>query len=187
MAGFRGRGLGRPAGFGAVFLLILLPLVGGCPAKEAPLSPAAAAFKAEVKDCLTRFSAPLAEPLVKADIPAINTALSKIEPANIKLCRMCPFRIAVLSRVGETVAVYPKIKGTLDFSNYDAVKEVLKNKKIVAQRLFQQDGSQLYIVCDPLSHQGAVVGILVLSLDAAEAQQRWGITEAEFQALDFNR
>lgn len=178
----------RSPGLWVVLGLVLLPWLFGCQAKEPPLSPAAAAFKKEVKDCLDRLTPGLAEPLAQADVGAINTTLSKVEPEAIKLCRMCPFRLGVLNKNGETVTVYPfKQDSMADFSSYNMVKETLKSGKIAQQRFFLQDGSELYIICAPIHRQGAVIGILALGLDEAEARKRWGVTEPEFLSLDFNR
>ena len=168
--------------------ILLLGLNWGCQAKEPPLSPAAASFKHEVKECIGRLVQPLMEPVLKNDTAAINAALEKTEPEAIKLCRMCPFRIGVMDKNGDTLAVYPPIKAPhLDFYNYEVVKQALKNRKIAHQRLFLQDGSGLYVISVPLLREGQVIGILAIALSAAESQNRWGLTEKEFLALDFNR
>ena len=175
-----GRLLNRP------FLIILL-IFCACSAKEPPLSPAAASFKQEVKACLQRLSAPLPGLVARQDVPAINkTLLAKVEPA-IKLCRMCPFQIGVLDQHADILARYPEKKeGTLNLSGYALFDQVLKSRRISQQRIFLQDGSEIYIIAFPLLHEGQMVGMLGLSLDAAEALHRWGLTEKEFLALDFN-
>ena len=175
-----GRLLNRP------FLIILL-IFCACSAKEPPLSPAAASFKQEVKACLQRLSAPLHGLIARQDVPAINkTLLAKAEPA-IKLCRMCPFQIGVLDQHADILARYPEKKeGTLNLSGYGLFNQVLKSRRISQQRFFLQDGSEIYIIAVPLFHEGQMIGLLALSLDAAEALQRWGLTDKEFMALDFN-
>ncbi len=170
-------------------LLILLPgIIYGCQAKEPPLSPAAAAFKQEIKDCIGRLVTPLIEPILKKDTAAINATLKKTEPEAIKLCRMCPFRIGVLDQNGDTLAVYPPKKDThLDFYKYEVVQQTLKNRKIAQQRLFLQDGARLYVICVPLMREKQVIGLLAIALSADEAQKRWGLAEQEFLTLDFSR
>jgi len=169
--------------------ILLLGLNYGCQAKEPPLSPAAAAFKQEIKECLDRLVEPLMEPLLRRDKAAINETLKKTEPEAIKLCRMCPFRMGVMDNKGDTLAVYPppKKEANLDFYSYEVVQQALKKRKIAQQRLFLQDGSGLYIICVPLLKEDRVMGLLAIALSAAEAQNRWGLNKKEFLALDFNR
>jgi hypothetical protein len=177
----------RPLRAWAIFLLLLLPVLTGCQAKEPPLSPAAAAFKKEVQDCLDRLCQGVIGALVRKDVPAINEALKQIEPQTLKLCRMCPFRIGILDRHGETVTVYPfKAEAMGDFSAYESVAQTLKNHKINQQRLFLQDGAQMYLICVPLLQGENLVGILALSLSAKDAQDRWELSEKDFLAINFN-
>jgi len=174
-----GRLLNRP------FLIILLVFCA-CSAKEPPLSPAAASFKQEVKDCITRLVAPLAGVVARQDVPAINKVLATAEPS-IKLCRMCPFQIGVMNQVGDIVARCPEKKeGSFNFSGYGFFDQVMKSHRTSQQRFFLQDGSEIYIIAVPLLHEGQMVGLLGLALDAAEALHRWGLTDKEFLTLDFN-
>ena len=184
---FSGRKL-RPLRPWAMPLLTLVLMLAACQAKEPPLSPAAAAFKKEVKDCLVRLSTPLVAPVVQSNQAAINEALKHAEPEAIKLCRMCPFRMGVLDREGDTLTVYPfKEEAMGNFSTYDVVVQTLKNRKINQQRFYLQDGSQMYIICAPLKQGEELAGILALSLSAAEAKNRWGLTAQEFLRIDFNQ
>jgi hypothetical protein len=168
-------------------LLLLLVVLGGCQAKEPPLSPKALAFKKEVQDCLDRLCHGLADSIVKGDVDDLNAILKKIEPETIKLCRMCPFRIGILNSNGKTLTVYPfKIEAMGDFANYEGVTHTLKNRQINQQRLYLQDGSQLYLIFIPLLKDKDLVGIMVLSLSAKDAHDHWGITEKEFMQINFN-
>jgi hypothetical protein len=177
----------RPSQVWAVLLLVLGIVLSGCQAQEPPLSPAAAAFKKEVKDCLAELSKGLLQPVSQENVPAIQEALQKIEPAAAKLCRRCPFRIGVLNKNGDTLTIYPSKAEALDFSNYNVVVQTLKTRRIMQQRFYLQDGSQVFIVCAPLLRGDDLLGILAISLSAAEANSRWGVTEKEFMAIDFNR
>ena len=170
-----------------VLVLLLLMVFGGCQAKEPPLSPAAACFKKEVQECLDRLCHGLLEQILKKDIAGLNETLKLIEPQALKLCRMCPFRIGVLDKTGDTLTVYPyKPEAMANFSKYEVVVQTLKNKKINQQRFFLQDGSQMYIICVPLFQEKELVGIMALSLSAEDAKSRYGLTEADFLAIDFN-
>jgi hypothetical protein len=158
-----------------------------CSAKEPPLSPAAASFKHEIKDCIQRLAAPLAGPVARQDAQAINKALLAMAEPAIKLCRMCPFQIGVMDLNGDILARYPEKKeGILNLSGYGLFDQVLKSRRTSQQRFFLQGGSEIYIIAVPLLHEGQMIGLLGLSLDAAEALQRWGLTDKEFLALDFN-
>lgn len=159
----------------------------GCQAKEPPLSQAAASFKKEVKECIERLSSPLIEPMSKRDVGAINETLKKTEPEAIKLCRMCPFRIGILDKNGDTITVYPlKEDAKGDFSSYKVVVQTLKSRRTTQQQFFMQDGSQVYIICVPLIHKEELLGVMALVVGAEEAKKRWGLTEKEFMSIDFN-
>lgn len=158
----------------------------GCQAKPTPLSPGALAFKKEVKACLDTLAVDLVEPIAKRDLNGIKSTLQKIEPQAVKLCRMCPFSIGVLNRYGETLAIYPPREITTNFSNYELVTKAINTKKIQQQRFFLQNGAILYIVCAPIMRTDRVLGLAAIAINAEEAQQRWGITEKEFLALNFN-
>jgi hypothetical protein len=161
---------------------------GGCRATEPPLSPAAAAFKKEVQDCLDQLCHGMVEQIEKKDIAGLNESLKHIEPEALRLCRMCPFRIGILDKTGDTLTVYPfKQEAMANFSKYEVVVQTLKNKKINQQRFFLQDGAQIYIICVPLSREKELVGIMALSLSAEDAKSRYGLTEADFLAIDFNK
>ena len=171
-----------------VGLLLLLMVFGGCQAKEPTLSPAAVSFKKEIRNYLQRLSQGLTAPLAKGDLPAVNEVLDRVGPEAVKLCRMCPFHLGVLNKDGVTLTVHPYNVAALgNFSNYEVVVQTLKNQKINQQRFFLQDGSQIYIVCDPILKGDKLLGILALSLSAQEAKQRWGLTEKEFLAINFNK
>lgn len=177
----------RPPGSWPILLLLFLAVFGGCQAKEPPLSPAAAAFKKEVQDCLDRLSHGLVDAVLKGDVVAINETLKKIEPESIKLCCMCPFRIGILNNNGETLTIYPfKEEAMGNYANYEGVTQTLKNRQINQQRLYLQDGSQIYLIFAPLLQVKNLAGILVLSLSAKDALDHWRMTEKEFLDINFN-
>jgi len=168
-------------------ILGIVLLVCACQTKEAPLSPGAAAFKKEVKQCLVTIATPLVEPLLKNDLAAISAVLEKVEPQAIKLCRMCPFRIGVLNGYGEALAVHPPRRGDKrDFSDYNLVIKTINTRRIQQQRFFLQNGSQIYIICVPIFHEDNVIGLVAIVINAEEAQQRWGLTDQEFLSVNFN-
>jgi hypothetical protein len=106
--------------FWPVLLLGAVILLFGCQAREAPLSPGAASFKQELKNCLDNLAVTLMEPVAKKDQAGIAAALEKVESPAVKLCRLCPFEIGVLNPSGETVAQYP-VKGDDKAKNFPAM------------------------------------------------------------------
>jgi hypothetical protein len=169
-------------------LVVAVTLLSGCQAKPPPLSPAAASFKHEIKTCLTSLSAGLMEPVAKKDVAAINAVLEKVESPAVKLCRLCPFQVGVLSPLGEALAIYPPRSGngTKNYSNYDLITKAIHSKKIQQQKFFLQNGSELYIICAPLVRENKVIGLIVIAINSKEAEKRWGFQAKEFQGLDFN-
>jgi hypothetical protein len=171
-----------------VLLASAVILLFGCQAREAPLSPGAATFKHEIKSCLTNLSASLMEPVARQDLAGIRAALEKVESPAVKLCRLCPFEIGVLNPAGETLAAYP-VKGdgkAKNFSNYELVIKAINSKKIQQQRLFLQDGSELYLVCAPLIREDKLIGLVAIAISSEDATKKWGVKEKEFLGMDFN-
>jgi hypothetical protein len=143
-------------------------------------------FKKEVKSILDKLCTTLAEPVSKSDVPGIETALSEIKPQLVKLCPMCPFQVGVLNQHGKILAVHPPTKKTNNFSSYDLVIKVISSKMIQQQRFFLPDGSELYIICAPILRLDKVIGLMGIAIRAEEAKSKWGLTEKEFMALNFN-
>jgi hypothetical protein len=150
-----------------------------------PLNPADG-FKEEVKSILNKLCTTLVEPVSKSDVHGIETVLSEYEPQLVKLCPRCPFQVGVLNRHAEILAVHPPTERTNNFSSYDLVIKVISSKMIQQQRFFLQDGSELYIICAPILRQDKVIGLMGIAISAADAKSRWGLTEKEFMALNFN-
>jgi hypothetical protein len=169
-------------------LMVAASLFCGCQAKPAPLSPAAATFKHEIKTCLGNLSIVLMEPVANKDVAAINAALEKVESPAVKLCQLCPFQVAVLNQSGENLATYPPKTGNngKNYSSYDLVTKAISSRKIQQQRFYLRDGSELYIICAPLVRQGNVIGLVAIAVNSEDAKKTWGFTEKDFLSLDFN-
>jgi hypothetical protein len=73
-----------------------------------------------------------------------------------------------------------------DYSNYELVKKAINSKKIQQQRFFLPDRSELYLVCAPLIRDDKLIGLVAIAISSEEASKRWGLTEKEFLAIDFN-
>ena len=150
-----------------------------------PLSPAAS-FKKDVKSILDKLCTALAEPVFKGDLPGIETVLSESEPQLAKLCLRCPFQVGVLNQHGQILAIHPPTERSNNFSSYDLVIKVISSKQIQQQKFFLQNGPELYIICAPILRQDKVIGLIGIAISAEEAKSKWGLTEKEFMALNFN-
>lgn len=169
-------------------LLVWLMVSWGCqPKQEVPLSPGAAAFMREVQQALGMLAQELVGSVSRSDVAAINAKLKKIMPESLKLCRACPFMIGILDRKGNVLTIYPPKEGySRHYSDYKLVAHSLEKGKTCQGRLFLADGSKLYAICAPLREAGDSVGVIVLTTTDDEVKQRWGISEQEFLALDFD-
>ena len=173
----------------AAGLVLLAAFCSGCDIREPGQSDAVLSFKKEVKE--TR----------DALVPSLIEAVANRDPRTVKLIldRQCdqaretgrPFAcgITVLDLHGITFAsVTPgETMRRLNYSRYEVVTQALKNNKIVTAKLYLQDGTILDVVGIPLANNGQTVGLLVLTFDAGELQDRVGITEQEFLKVDLNR
>jgi hypothetical protein len=146
----------------------------------------AASFKKDVNSILDKLCTALAEPVFKGDVSGIESALSESEPQLVKLCRRCPFQVGVLNQHGQILVVHPPTEKSNNFSSYDLVIKVISSKQIQQQKFFLQNGPELYIICAPILRQDKVVGLLGIAISAEEAKSKWGLTEKEFMALNFN-
>jgi hypothetical protein len=168
-------------------LVMMVMLVYGCKPQELPLSPGAAAFRQEVKVVKERLTTSLVDPVSRGDKAGVAAALQKTMPAEIKLCQMCPFLLGVLDKNGVILSTYPsKEKYRKDFSDYHVVIKALQEGKACQSRFYLSDGSLLFVICTPLMQGEEAVGVLIFTSLAEEVKKRWGITEQEFYAIDFN-
>lgn len=152
------------------------------------MNPGVASFKQELKSCLDSLSGSLRDPVIRKDLAAIKAALSNLESPAVKLCRMCPFEVGVLNPAGATLAEYP-VRGDgkpKDYSTYELVKKAISSKRIQQQGLFLPDGSKIYLVAAPIVNQEVLIGLVAIAVSSEEAAKRWGFTEKEFLAIDFN-
>jgi hypothetical protein len=146
-------------------------------------------LKEEVKVAIQKLSMSLMDPVSKNDIDAIQTTLNKIISDAEKEEKPIRFGIGILDRNG--VAVTGRyIVGTFrkeDFSKYKFVRKAFKKRKIIQDRLYFQDRSELLIVCAPLVQQKSVVGALVLGFNPTGVKRDYGLNIEQFLALDFNQ
>ncbi|MBW1991301.1 MAG: hypothetical protein JRI59_04135 [Deltaproteobacteria bacterium] len=175
-----------PLVLGAACLIgLALPLMG-C-GKGPPHSQAVRTFRTQIQKELQRLVPALSEPVATQDKAAIDRALAQSFAQAEEAGRPPWFRVGVLDPLGTVLARYPdqELSG-LRFSNYRAVKEVIRKKRVVSQVLYFADHSQAYIILAPLLSRGKLVGMVGILLNAAEVQAKWQVSPAEFRQLDFN-
>lgn len=146
-------------------------------------------FKEEVKIAIKTLSVSLMDPVSKNNIGDIRVTIDKIISDAEKEGKPIRFGVGILDRKG--VAVVGRsvvgIFGEEDFSKYKFVRKAFKKKKIIQERLYFQDHSELLIVCVPLVQQKNVVGAIVLGFNPDEVKKDYGVTTEQFLALDFNK
>jgi hypothetical protein len=42
------------------------------------------------------------------------------------------------------------------------------------------------MICVPILRENVVIGLIAIAINSEEAEKRWGLTEKEFLAIDFN-
>lgn len=146
-------------------------------------------FKEEVKKAIKKLSVPLMDPISKNNIDAIQEELNKIISDAEKEGKPLRYGIGILDKNG--IAVTGRyIIGTFkeeDFSKYKFVRKAFKQRKIVQDRLYLQDSSELLLICAPLVQRKNVVGAIVLGFNAAEVKKDYALDTKQFLALDFNK
>jgi len=152
---------------------------------DQPLS----SFKEEVKKAIKKLSTSLMDPISKNNIGAVQEELNKIISDAEKEGKPLRYGIGVLDKNG--IAVTGRyIIGIFkeeDFSKYKFVRKAFKHKKIVQDRLYLQDSSELLIICAPLVQRKNVVGAVVLGFNPAEVKKDYALDTKQFLTLDFNK
>jgi hypothetical protein len=146
-------------------------------------------FKEEVKRAIKKLSVSLMDPISKNNIDAIQEELNKIISDAEKEGKPIHFGIGILDKNG--IAVTGRyIIGTFkeeDFSKYKFVRRAFRRRKIVQDRLYLQDSSELLIICAPLVQRKNVLGAIVLGFNPAELKKDYALDTEQFLTLDFNK
>jgi sensor histidine kinase regulating citrate/malate metabolism len=169
------------------FLVICLAVIlGGCQAKEAPLSKQAQVVKKTLLGEMNKLTGALAEPVAKQDWQALEPILQSSYQEMKKHRGFVPLRIVVLDRDGIIQKRFPPTRQeALDFSNYESAKIVFEQKRITTARLYME-GEKIFIVMAPLLQQDQVIGAVVMGFSEGELQ-KWQVPEKEFRSIDFNQ
>ncbi len=148
-----------------------------------------ASFKEEAKRAIQSLTAHLMDAVSNRKVNDIQAGMDKIVSDSEKEGKPVQFGIGILDK--NAVAVAGRyIRGIFreeDFSKYNFVKKAFKRKKIVQDRLFFQDRSELLVICVPLVQQRHVVGAIILGFDPAEVKKDYDLNTEQFLTLDFNK
>jgi hypothetical protein len=157
--------------------------------QEACANESISSFTKKVKSAIKILSVSLTDPVSENNIGELQNKIDKIISDAEKEGKPIQFGIGILDRNGAAIAGR-YVVGTFrkdDFSRYQYVKKAFKQKKIVQDRLYFQDRSELWIVCVPLVQQKEIVGAVVLGFNPMEVKKDYGLTIKEFLALDLNK
>lgn len=176
-------------GFIALTLLISTAVVStGCGSPPPPESQAILSFKKDIRETGDGLVPLLMDGVAKRDTRSVRNTLKR-------LCLKAeksgtPYRcgITVLDGNGVTLAsATPTVPlRRLNYSRYESVMKVIREKKPVNTILYLQDHSRLYVVGIPMLREGEVLGVLVLTFDSDDLRKKTGLTEQEFRALTMN-
>jgi hypothetical protein len=172
-----------------IITFMFLPMgTGGCGKKEPPLSKEALSLKREIKERIEKYAPVFLDPLSRGDKAAVQEALGKLSMEFTKGGQPLTWGAAVLDKDGITIGALtsggPQVG--LDYSNMKSVAEVLKHRKMIQGKFYRQDGFHAYYVVGPLLRQQELVGLFVLGLPTKEVNEKRGVSEKEFLAIDFN-
>jgi len=157
--------------------------------QEACANQSISSFTEKVKSAIKALSVSLTDSVSKNNIGDIEAKIDKIISDAEKEGKPIRFGIGILDRNGVAVAGR-YVVGTFrkdDFSRYQFVKKAFKQKKMIQDRLYFQDRSELWIVCVPLVQQKEIVGAIVLGFNPTEVKKDYGLNTEQFLALDLSK
>jgi hypothetical protein len=168
--------------FGILTLIFLSMETGGCGKKEPPLSKEALSLKKEIKERIERYAPVFIDPLSRGDKTAVQQALGKLS------VELMTWGAAVLDKDGIILGALTSggPQAGFDYSNIKPVAEALKDRKWVQGKFYRQDGFCAYYVVGPLLRREQLIGLFVLGLPSKEVNEKRGVSEKEFMAIDFN-
>ncbi len=152
-------------------------------------SQSVSSFKEEARRAIKTLTACLIDAVSKKNIGDIQVGMDKIVSDAEKEGKPISFGIGILDKNAVTIAgrYVVGIFREENFSKYDFVKKAFKKKKIVQERLYFQDHSELLIICVPLVQQKKIIGAIILGFNPAQVNKDYGVNTEQFLALDLNK
>ncbi len=191
----RNRGIGfsriRSSFLLAGMLTISFVLLGFSPLVAPATNPSesVSSFKEEARKAIQSLKAHLTDAISKRKINDIQAGMDQIVSDAEKEGKPVCFGIGILDKNAVAVAgryIYGIFKEE-DFSKYNFVKKAFKRKKIVQERLYFQDRSELLVICVPLVQRKHIVGAIILGFDPAQVKKDYDLNTEQFLTLDFNK
>ncbi len=176
--------------------LALLCLGGlfACCAQD-PVDPKAVDFKKRIMADLDRAAILVPPPYDDQSREALEQGLAKLFQEAAQRGQPLIYGVAVITKQGRVLAGrvpdpgdpqgVPREKDGLDYSRYDGLGELLNGHKAGSFVFYGPEG-KLYAVCRPMKHSGDKGGGLCLGFPAELITKQLGISEKDFQTLDFN-
>jgi hypothetical protein len=169
-------------------LICLAVFLGGCQAKEPPLSKEAQAFKKEILQEMDKISKRLVEPVSKQNWQAVEPILQTSYQEMEQRGKLVLTGMVVMDRNGITQGSYPpEEERRLDLSSYKKVRQVLDKQKKVTQGVFYEKGEKIYALLSALLQEGKVIGAVGIGFFAKEIEEKWQVSEKEFLSINFNQ
>lgn len=187
----------RSMTLGCFFGLFLLLVLGGCGGPESKVSPDAEAFAEKVKEDIKLFAPPLIEPVSQNNVKKIREALSELFHQAAQKGRPLVCALYVLDNQGRFLTGHYPSPGKpagepdleekdRDYSKTKVISAILKKPKIMQSPLYvPQD--KYYAIFVPLLKEGKLAGILSIAFAASLLHDKFGISDKDFLALNFNR
>jgi hypothetical protein len=173
----------------SIICIVVVLLIWGCRGEQATLSPAAKTFKKDIGDIVKEVSELVLDDLLKNDQTAVRVFLEKYWVGLATRDKPIDCGIAILDKNGLTLTgqYSEETVKAFNFSNYELVKKVFRDRNIAQGELFLQDGARLYAIAAPIGRGETVYGLVGLAFSAQKLAELWGISEREFMAVDFNK
>lgn len=174
---------------GTPAVLILAAFAASCTPSEPLTSEAVRSFKKEVQETKASLTPALVDAVASREPRRVKTILDQNCLAMKDRGQSFSCGVTVLDRHGITLASASPGEPVrrLDYSRYEVVMRALKNSKPIKAKLFLQDRTTLYAVGFPLAQDGEAAGLLVLTFDAQDLKNRYGLTEEAFLKVDLDR
>lgn len=184
-----------PLGLGMLCILSLLSLFacsGGDDAKDSK----AQQFKKMVMADMDRAEKLLPSPYDEANRPGLEQGLDKLFKDAAAEGKPITYAVALITDQGRVVSMRApmpdkpggmmKERGGLDYSRYDKVRQITEQRKAGAFVFYGPDVGKIYTVCRPAKGSGPRVGGLCVAFTAEQVEKKFGLTQEQFEALDFN-
>lgn len=171
--------------------LLLLPACSG----GESANPKAVEFVKRVNSDLTQAEKHLQPAYAEKSLTALKRGLANLFKEAADRGKALTHAVFVISDQGKSLAGrvpapghpegVPKEENDLDYSRYDKVRALIKNRGTHSFVFYAPEG-ELYVVCRPAKSSSHRVGGLCVAYYGALIKEKLGLGKEQFEALDFN-